>query len=239
MEKKHILIVEDDEDLSDLLVMTLSAEGYSASVAKDKDECEDSIEENTPDLIILDINLNMPGMNGLDLCRDLRKTLSMPIIILSGSKDDIDKIVALQVGATNYLTKPVNPKVLLAFIKTSFNLTKLPQDESASVLYFANYILNLDALTLQTTDGVQISLSPSEFKLLRVFAERPKRALSREQLLNFIGTNADIYDRSIDRFISRLRKKIESDTSDPDLIKSVYGQGYIFDVDVKTGKKNH
>jgi two-component system OmpR family response regulator len=233
MASKHILIIEDDEDLSELLAMTLTSEGYTAAVANDKDACDEIVKSTPPDLIILDINLNWPSMNGLDFCRELRKTLSIPILILSGSKDDIDKIVALQVGATNYLTKPINPVVLLAFIKTAFALTKTSEDDKPNILYFESYIFNLDAMDLRTDKGEQIPLSPSEFKILKVFVERPKRALSREQLLNHIGTNADIYDRSIDRFISRLRKKIETHTSNPTLIKSVYGLGYIFDVDVR------
>ncbi len=239
MEKKHILIVEDDNTLSKLLQMTLSKEGYSVAVAKNGAECDEQVQKTPPDLIILDINLNDPGRTGLDLCRELRKTMSMPIVMLSGSMEDTDKILALEGGANNYLTKPINPRVLISFIKTTFSTAKpasTQQGESVkpttTILEFSQFVLNLNAFTLSTKKGKNIAVSPAEFKLLRVFAEHPRHVLSREKMLDYIGVNSEIYDRSIDRFIVRIRKKIEKDPKKPTLIKSVYGEGYLLDADV-------
>ncbi len=238
MGKKHIIIVEDDQDLSTLLEVTLTTEGYSVAVVKNKEECDKALTESPADLMIIDINLNLPDLNGLDLCRELRKTLKIPILILSGSTDDIDKILALEMGANNYLTKPINPRVLLSFIKTTFSFSQPEKSVEKEVnadsvtLHFSHFVLTLDTFTLSTDKGELITITPSEFKVLRVLAEHPKRVLSREQLLDYIGVNSEIYDRSIDRFISRLRKKLEVDPKNPALIKSVYGEGYIFDVQV-------
>ncbi len=238
---KHILIIEDDKNLVDLLMVVLMDEGYSVAVTATPDGCDEQIQQTPPDLIILDINLNLEGIDGLDLCRRLRKKLSTPIIILSGSSADADKVLALKLGANNYLTKPISPRVLLSFIETTFNPPSQPEEvysekEEAiksvfTTLNFEQFSLNLDQHTLSDKSGKVIPITPSEFSILRAFALHPNRVLSREQLLDLTG-GSEIYERTIDRFISRLRKKIEKDHKNPVLLKSVYGSGYIFNADV-------
>jgi two-component system OmpR family response regulator len=183
----------------------------------------------------------LKDINGLDLCRRLRKKLSTPIIILSGSSADADKVLALTLGANNYLTKPISPRVLLSFIEATFNPPSVAKGEVEekeesiesvfTSLHFSTFSLNLAQHTLTNEAGDILPITPSEFSLLRVFAEHPNRVLSREQLLDFTG-GSEIYERTIYRFISRLRKKIEKDHKNPILLKSIYGSGYIFNTKV-------
>ncbi len=238
---KHILIVEDDQDLSDILSLTLSNAGYSVTVSTTPKECEASINNNTPDLVILDINLNLPECNGLDLCRQLRKKLTIPILILSGSNDDTDKLLALELGANNYLNKPISPRVLLSFVKTTFNPPSEPisstenAEEPVKVvttrLDFGPYSLDLAHQTLHSDSGKTIRITATEFKILHLFLQNPYRVLSRDKILDYIEAE-EAYDRSIDRFIGKLRNKIEEDPKNPKFIKSIYGSGYVFEEDV-------
>ncbi len=239
--KKHILIIEDDFDLSDTLQTTLQAEGYTTALASNQQETDHQIETTPPDLILLDIDLNLPDLNGLDLCQHLRNTLSTPILMLTGSEDDFDKVIALELGANNYLTKPINPRVLLSFIKRTLKLEQERASQRSSsgkalhikstYLLFSDYIINLDRQTVTSEDGKAIDITPVEFKFLSILAQNPRRVLSREQLLN-LTERGEIYERSIDKFISRLRKKLEKDPSNPTIIKSIRGSGYVFDTDV-------
>ncbi len=242
MDAKHILIVDDDEAMVATLEATLMGEGYSVAVAHNDEECRAQVEERSPDLVILDINLNLPGINGLDLCRELRQSVSAPILMLSGSDDDVDKIVALELGATNYLTKPVSPRVLLSFVRRTFSLgisgdvVEEEVEPGSPTLHFNNFVLNLDAFTLCTEDGEDIPITPAEFKVLRLFAQRPRCVLTREQIADCVNVDSDVYERSMDRFIGRLRRKIEVDYKKPALLKSIYGEGYLLDTTVV--KKN-
>ncbi len=240
MKNKHILIIEDDKSLAGIITLALKSAGYTAAVATTPQECDHEVKSSPPDLIIVDINLNLADINGLDLCKELRQSLSIPIIILSGSDDDMDKVLALSLGANNYLSKPISTRVLLSFIKTALNPPGSSQkgteieeeqiDVSCTTLNFFDFSLNLDQVTL-SKGGELIPLTPAEFKILRVFAEHPGKVLSREQLLNLINSD-DIYPRSIDRFISQLRKKIEENPKAPTLLESRYGSGYLFNATV-------
>ncbi len=237
MNTKHILLVEDNKDLSNLLEMTLTAAGYTVAIEINDKGCMQAIESCAPDLIILDINLNLPGINGLDLCREIRKSAKTPILILSGSTEDVDKILALELGANNYLSKPINPKVLVSYIKRMLSdLEPVKKDEllihAGDTYHFATFILDPDGFLLTTTDGKRIEVSPAEFKLLCALVLHPNRILTRDALIDYTSIDGDVYDRSIDRLISRLRKKIEVDIKNPQIIKSIYSQGYIFEADV-------
>ncbi len=243
MDAKHILIVEDDQDLTDMLEDILAEAGYTVAIAFDADQCFQAIENEPPDLIILDINLNLPDINGLDLCRELKKLYPTPILILSGSNDEVDKIVALELGAHNYLTKPVGTRLLLTYIRTTLQQSMQlasredkqqgPVKLAAKLLCFDRFVMNLDSFTLSSSDGEDIPISSAEFKVLQVLAEHPRHVLSRRQFLDYIQASDEIFERSIDRFICYLRKKIEADPKNPVVIKSIYGEGYLFDVEVR------
>ncbi len=233
---QHILVIEDDLDLVALVRETLENAGYSTAHAISMEECEQAIESQSPDLILLDINLNLPGTTGLDLCQHFRKTLSVPILILSGSEDDFDKVAALQVGADNYLTKPINPKVLVSFVKAALKRADTPVategviHSQVTLLCFGDFVLNIESQKLTKGDK-DVHLKPAEFKLLSTLAQNPNRVLSRERLLD-LTSSSEIFERTIDTLVSALRKKIEENPKKPSLIKSIYGSGYMFEAEV-------
>ncbi len=241
MERQRILLIDDDIDLAKVLSLSLEQAEYLVTIASTTEEIDQELQKEPPDLIILDINLNLPNLDGLELCRELRKELSVPILMLTGSEDDFNKVVALELGANNYLTKPINPRVLVSFVKSALNPPQIKQEDEGGAsevleskqtnLCFENYVLNVTRHLLTTASGENVSLSPAEFKILSVFAENPKAVLSRDKLLDLIGGN-EIYSRSIDSFVSRLRKKLEANPKDPKIIVSIYGVGYLFDTTV-------
>lgn len=232
----HVLIVDDDREIRDLLGRFLVKHGYRVTVAIDGREMWKALAEWAIDLIVLDVML--PGDDGLVLCRQLRARCPVPIIMLTAMGEDVDRIVGLEMGADDYLAKPFNPRELLARIKAVLRRTASLSaagraeevGESAErVLAFAGWTLRLDQRSLTSPDGVLMPLSTGEFDLLAAFATHPQRVLSRDQLLDLArGRDAQTFDRSIDVQVSRLRRKIEADPAEPALIRTVRGGGYLF-----------
>ena len=231
----HILVVDDHADIRDLLKRFLEQHGYRVSCARDGREMKKLLEHSTIQLIVLDLML--PGEDGLTLCRELRVHSAIPIVMLTAMGEDMDRIVGLEMGADDYLAKPFNPRELLARIKAVLRRSQ-PQDEPPAEIgvahyYFAQWQLDMLRRELVDSSGIGISLSTAEFDLLKVFLERPQRVLSRDQLLDLArGREAQAFDRAIDTQVSRLRRKLEQDAKNPELIKTVWGGGYLFAAEV-------
>ena len=187
-----------------------------------------------PNLVILDLML--PGEDGLSICRRLRANSgSIPILMLTAKGDPIDRVVGLELGADDYLTKPFNPRELVARVRAILRRARGMTEPEANRRYtFADFVIDLDARTLFTTAGEPVPLTTAEFDLLACFVQRPRRVLSREQLLDWTrGRNADPFDRAIDMTISRLRKKIDAAAPGTNLISTVRNNGYLFVASVK------
>ena len=225
---KRILVVDDDPELRDLLSSYLGSQGFVVATAGDGVAMREQLPVFAPDLLILDLML--PGEDGLTLCRDLRAASKLPILMLTARGDDMDRIIGLEMGADDYLPKPFNPRELLARIKSI--LRRADDHEVAAkpprALRFAGWTLDLSARNLIDAEGVVISLSAGEFRLLALLAESPNRVLSRDQLMDALaGRDASPFDRTIDVMISRLRRRLNDDARDPELIKTVRSEGYL------------
>lgn len=231
----HILVVDDHSEIRDLLKRFLEQHGLRVSCARDGKEMKRLLEEREFDLLVLD--LMMPGEDGLTLCRELRAKSSLPIIMLTAMGEETDRIIGLEMGADDYLAKPFNPRELLARIKAVMRRTQVEPQPAAETLtrdlHFDRWLLDINRRELVDEEGVGLSLSTAEFDLLRVFLERPQRVLSRDQLLDLArGREAVAFDRAIDTLVSRLRRKLERDPKNPELIKTIWGGGYLFAADV-------
>ncbi|GGK71336.1 response regulator [Amphritea balenae] len=231
----HILVVDDHQDIRDLIAQYLEEHGYRVSVANGGVEMKAVLKSSAIDLVVLDIM--MPGDDGLTLCRYLRSQSETPIIMLTAMVEQTDRVVGLEMGADDYLTKPFFPRELLARIKAVLRRTEAmpPQRESLDqeTVQFDNWKLDVTRRELLGDDDVAVPLSTAEFKLLSTFLAHPKRVLSRDQLLDLTrGRQAEVFDRSIDNQVSRLRRKIELDPTHPELIKTVWGGGYMLVADV-------
>ncbi|HVM85249.1 MAG TPA: response regulator [Candidatus Binatia bacterium] len=247
MEKTpHILIVDDDREIRDLLSRFLQKHGFRASTAADGREMRKILADARIDLIVLDVM--MPGETGLQICSQLRAqgiagasgagSARIPIIMLTAAGEDTDRIVGLEMGADDYLPKPFNPRELLARIRAVLRRSEdvgraVADPDRPPVLRFSGFALDLGARRLHGPDGREIDLSAGEFDLLSALAQRPRRVLSRDQLLDLCkGRAAQPFDRSIDVQVGRLRRKIEPDPADPHIITTVRGGGYMFAPDV-------
>ncbi len=225
---KKILVVDDDPELTELLSDYLGNQGFEVATACDGVVMRQQLGLFQPDLLILDLML--PGEDGLTLCRNLRATSRLPILMLTARGDDMDRIIGLEMGADDYLPKPFNPRELLARIKS---ILRRAEDRDApeaapKSLHFAGWTLDLAARNLIGADGVVIALSTGEFRLLQLFAESPNRVFSRDQLMDTLaGRDAGPLDRTIDVMISRLRRRLNDDARDPELIKTVRSEGYM------------
>ncbi|SEH30438.1 response regulator [Magnetospirillum fulvum] len=236
----HILVVDDDREIRDLLARFLARHGLRVTTARDGAEMLRLLDERKIDLVVLDLML--PGEDGLALTRRLREARSsIPIVMLTAMGEDTDRIVGLEMGADDYVAKPFNPRELLARIKAVLRRVQggggEGEGEAASAgankLRFEGWILDLATRDLLSPEGVMIGLSAGEFGLLQVFVEHPRRVLSRDQLLDFArGRTAAPFDRSIDIQVSRLRRRLGDDAKDPQLIKTVRGGGYLFTAQV-------
>ncbi len=231
----HILVVDDHSEIRDLLKRFLEQHGLRVSCARDGKEMKRLLEEREFDLLVLD--LMMPGEDGLTLCRELRVKSSLPIIMLTAMGEETDRIIGLEMGADDYLAKPFNPRELLARIKAVMRRSQVEPQPAAETLTrdlrFDRWLLDINRRELVDEDGVGLSLSTAEFDLLKVFLERPQRVLSRDQLLDLArGREAVAFDRAIDTLVSRLRRKLERDPKNPELIKTIWGGGYMFSADV-------
>jgi len=231
----HILVVDDHRDIRESLSKYLAQHEYRVSLAADAAEARKIIDVSAIDLVVLDIM--MPGEDGLSLCRHLRQSLNLPVILLTAVADDTDRIVGLEMGADDYLTKPFNPRELLARIKTvlhrAHSLPPRSGPVEADQMTFGKWTFDIAQREVRGIDGVGIPLSAAEFHLLNAFLEHPKMVLSRDQLLDITsGRSAKVFDRAIDNQVSRLRKKLEDDPRKPTLIKTVWGGGYMLTSEV-------
>ncbi len=243
----HILIVDDDKEIRDLLARFLDKHGLRVTVAADGRDMKKALADWKIDLIVLDLML--PGEDGLTLCRNLRSESSIPVIMLTAMGEEMDRIVGLEMGADDYLAKPFNPRELLARIKAVLRRAdELPQASDRGtgddgdrdrVYVFSGWNLDAQRRDLISPDGVMVSLSGGEFELLMAFVSHPGRVLSRDQLLDLArGREAQPFDRSMDVQVSRLRHKIEIDPKNPALIKTVRSGGYMFTAKVQLAPVN-
>jgi len=228
-EATHVVVVDDNNDIRDLVREYLEQQGYKISVAEGGAALRRILERQSVDLIILDVM--MPGEDGITLCREIRASGDIPIIFLTAMAEDTDRIVGLELGADDYLIKPFNPRELLARIRAvlrrATSSTPVGTILNRRTVRIGHWKLDLGRQEIFGDDGVGIPLSAAEFRLLKVFIERPGLILSREQLLDLtVGRTADIFDRSIDNQVSRLRKKIEENPKNPSIIKTHWGGGY-------------
>ena len=235
MEKPdHILIVDDDADIRELLGQYLRKNGFRVSTAANGRQMRQAIDGGGIDMIVLD--LMMPGEDGLSLCRDLNVggTTPIPILMLTAKNEEADRILGLEMGADDYLTKPFASRELLARVRAILRRTRmipahLRPPEEASALAFGSWQLDTHARHLLDHSGTMVSLSAAEYRLLRVFLDHPQRVLTRDQLLNLTqGREAELFDRSIDILVSRLRQRLRDDSREPIYIKTVRSEGYIF-----------
>ena len=230
-----ILVVDDEQRIVRQVRDYLEHGGFRVLEAGDGKTALAMVRQAKPDLIVLDLNL--PGMDGLDVCRTLRREADTPIIMLTARSDEIDKVVGLELGAVDYLGKPFGSRELVARIRAVLR-RKTPggQQEPAPqprIYAFERWKLDVDARELIGDDGVSVALSTGEYDLLMAFAEHPRRVLNRDQLLDLArGRQANLFDRSIDTQVSRLRRKLELNQADPRIIKTVWGGGYLFAADV-------
>jgi two-component system, OmpR family, response regulator len=230
----HILIVEDARDIREPLARYLREHGYRATTAADAANARKVMRGAAIDLVVLDIM--MPGEDGLSLCRSIRETSQTPVILLTARGEEVDRIIGLEMGADDYIPKPFSPRELIARIAAVLRRTqalpprqKPPESEQVK---FGEWTLDTGQRELIGPDGMATPLSSGEFRLLAALLERPKMALTRNQLLDLTkGRDAELFDRSIDNHVSRLRKKIEPDPKNPRYIKTVWGGGYMFAVD--------
>jgi len=226
----RILIVDDDPEIRRLLVDYLAKNGFETVPARDGREMTLMLERHAIDLVVLDLNL--PDADGLTLCRDLRARSSQPVLMLTARGEEADRIVGIEIGADDYLVKPFSPRELVARIKAVLRRTRaLPpnlRSEAQRCLVFAGWRLDTATRTLTAPDGVAVPLSGGEYRLLRLLLDHPNRVLNRDQLTELIhGRTAEPYDRAIDVQVSRLRQRLRDDSREPQLIKTVRGEGYV------------
>ncbi len=226
----HILVVDDDPGIRDVVSEFLTRHGFSVDTAGDGREMERAMAKQRPDLVVLDLML--PGEDGLSICRRLARPDGPAVIMLSATGEETDRIIGLELGADDYLAKPCNPRELLARIRAVMRRRREPRalDETlGAACEFAGWRLDLVRHELRSPQGVVVNLSSGEFSLLRAFVERPQRVLTRDQLLEFArGPQSDAFDRAIDVQISRLRRKLEDSGGEIELIRTVRSEGYIF-----------
>ena len=227
----HVLIVDDDREIRDLTGRYLKKHGIRVDAAPDAKAMDRLLRDGRFDLVVLDIML--PGEDGLSICRRLRASTRLPIIMLTAVAEDTDRIIGLEIGADDYLTKPFNPRELLARIRAVLRRADAVggtvEHDAGKTLVFAGWRIDLARRELFSPDSVLVELTAGEFDLLVAFAERPQRVLSRDQLLDLTkGRDAQPFERSIDVQLSRLRRKIEADAKNPEMIKTVRAGGYIF-----------
>ncbi|MBX2855978.1 MAG: response regulator [Rhodobacteraceae bacterium] len=244
----HILVVDDHRDIREPLARYLEKNGFRVTPAEGGAAMRRALATSAVDLIVLDVM--MPGEDGLTLCRELRAGRlkaddglgappDTPVILLTAMDEDTDRIVGLEIGADDYVPKPFNPRELLARIKAVLRRSAGPRDRreapSTARIAFGRWRFDLARRELVDEDGVAAPLSAADYRLLRTFVERPGVVLTRDQLMDLTtGRSAQAFDRSIDNQVSRLRRKIEQDPKSPELIKTVWGGGYVFAAEVSS-----
>jgi two-component system OmpR family response regulator len=230
----HILVVEDDREISALVARYLRANECRVTIAGDGREMLRLLADSRVDLIVLDVML--PGEDGFSLCRRLRATSTVPILMLTAKTEEIDRIVGLEIGADDYLGKPFNPRELLARIRAILRRGAAADDnadEGVRRLHFLGWTLDLALRQLLSPEEARVALTGAEFDLLHALCLRPGRVLSRDQLLDLTqGRAAGPFERSIDVLISRIRQKIERDPRNPETIRTIRSGGYLFTPEV-------
>ncbi len=233
----HLLVVDDDSEVALLLTRYLTAQGFRVTSASDGVAMRAALARENIDLVLLDLGL--PGEDGLDLTRYLRSHWRGPVIIVTGRGEPVDRVVGLELGADDYVTKPFDLRELLARIRSVLRRTSghaPPDAGSGEAFVFAGFRLDPSSRELRDPKGAVIELTTGEYTLLKLLVEHPNRVLSRDDLMSWMhGRDAGPYDRAIDVQIGRLRRKIESDPSAPALIKSVRGAGYLLAAKVTRG----
>ena len=232
----HLLLVDDERDIREPLAQYLGRNGFRVSKADNAARARELLAGYAIDLVLLDIM--MPGEDGLALCAFIRATSEIPVILLTAKAEETDRIVGLEIGADDYVVKPFSPRELLARIKVILRRAgqgpanvRAPDAEAYA---FGPWVLRTGERELVDRDGVAVPLSTGEYNLLLVFVTHPRRVLTRDQLLDLSqGRELAAFERSIDNHISRLRRKIEEDSKDPALIKTVWGGGYTLATDVR------
>ena len=233
----HILVVDDHHEIRDLLSKYLSRNGFRVSEADGGTQMRQVLKTAAIDLIVLDVM--MPGEDGLTLCRHVRENEDIPVILLTALGEETDRIVGLEIGADDYVTKPFNPRELLARVKSVLRRSQsVPREQTktdvSEKLCFEGWSLHVAQRELESPEGVTVPLSAADYRLLMTFLQRPTMVLSRDQLLDLTsGRTAQLFDRSIDNQVSRLRKKVEENPKSPKLIKTVRGGGYVFTAKVE------
>jgi len=219
-------VVDDDPGLRKLLSDYLTDAGFEVALAGDGEQMRREIARGMPDAMVMDLML--PGTDGLALTREVRASSTVPILMLSARGEEIDRVVGLEVGADDYLAKPFSPRELLARLRALLRRAQAPAAPPPEGLAFGHYRLDPTARRL-LKDGAEVDLSSGEFDLLKVFAERPGRVLSRDVLLDLLkGYECDPFNRTVDIRVGRLRRRIEPNPANPVFIRTVRGEGYLF-----------
>ena len=238
-QNKKILVVDDDVRLRELLQRYLTEQGFNVKVASDAKEMDSTLATDTIDLLVLDLML--PGEDGLSICRRIRGSGSMmPIIMLTARGDEVDRIIGLEMCADDYLPKPFNPRELLARVNAVLRrherlVPSAPANNNENIT-IGDFVFNASTRSL-TQNGTSIAITSGEFALLKVFVDHPRQPLSRDRLMQLArGRELDVFDRSIDVQVSRLRKLIESDPAHPRYLQTMWGFGYVF---IPDGESDH
>ncbi len=229
---EHILVVDDDARIRQMLLRYFEDEGYRVSAVANGAGMRDCLRKSTVDIILLDLGL-AGGEDGLTLAREIRSHSDVPIIMLTGRDDVVDRVVGLEIGADDYIPKPFHLREVLARLRTVLRRRQPSHPgtviESEPILRFDGWQLDMGRRQLLAADGTEVSLTTGEFDMLALLARQPGRVFARDMLMDLTrGRNLDAFDRTIDAQIARLRKKIERDPKRPALIKSVRGIGYVF-----------
>lgn len=227
----HLVVVDDEPDLRHMVQSYMTRHGYAVSEAAGGAELRALLGVRPIDLAILDVN--MPGDDGFTLARELRRCGPVGIIMLTANSDPIDRVVGLEIGADDYVVKPFDPRELLARVRTV--LRRIQANDGAAPATMGAEVrvgrcrLNTERRSLFELDGAEVSITAMEFDLLRVFVRHPNQVLSRDQLLDLAhNKDADVFDRSIDMRVARIRQKVEEDPAKPEAIKTIRGAGYMF-----------
>lgn len=231
----HILLVDDDRDLRESVAEYLSGHGFRVTAAAHAGEARSLLRTAIYDLALLDVM--MPGEDGLSLCRHLADKGDMPVIMLTARGEATDRIIGLEIGADDYVTKPFDPRELVARIRTVLRRVeragRYAREEQIAGYSFDGWTLDSVKRALTDPEGVLVPLSSAEYKMLEVFVRHPRQVLNRDQLLDMVqGREAHLFDRAVDNQVSRLRKKIEADSRDPQFIQTVRGGGYMLAANV-------
>ena len=229
----RLLIVDDEASLRVPLADYLTRQGFVVSQAASAAEAREALRSEAPDLVLLDIM--MPGEDGLSLCRHLVESRHLPTIFLTARGEPTDRIVGLEIGADDYVVKPFEPRELVARIRSVLRRANRPAPDSEDeVLTFEGWTLDPLKRRLTDPEGAVVAISSAEFRLLMAFLEHPRQVLDRDRLLEMVqGREAHLFDRAVDNQVSRLRRKIEADSRNPQLIQTVWGGGYMLAAEVR------